>query len=158
MFTDVALTMYNKLAHGAKSSHPIFGSQKCGCVTQYVDDKAEMINSNGINNSAGDVKSQASNSKPLFQAATENTRIWTSLLWLSGGNLNSSKCFYYYIHPKYNFKQLTIAYLTEKNIPGNIFITNPATNLTTTLTRIAPTETHRTFGVFMTRKGMARNR
>jgi hypothetical protein len=90
--TDISLTTYTKLAHGAIFKHPISGVSISDCATQYVNDKTEMINTMGINAPLNDCHSQESESKWIFLAANENTHVWTTLLWLSGGNLNPSKC------------------------------------------------------------------
>jgi hypothetical protein len=48
-------------------------------------------------------KDEAASRNHTFEQANNNTRAWTNLMWTSGGNLNPSKCFYYYIKPQYNF-------------------------------------------------------
>jgi hypothetical protein len=47
--------------------------------------------------------------KHLLTAATEtNTKIWSEMLWLLGGNLNWGKCFYYYLESTVNYTSGTI--------------------------------------------------
>jgi hypothetical protein len=132
--TDVSLTTYNKMAHSAAFTHTITGQKITDHSTQYVDDKTEMVNIHGIHTPLPRNPNSNFLRNSLFQAASENSKIWLTLLWLSGENLNSSKCFYYYIHPKYNFKRLTTEYLSEKRAPGSILLLNPANNI------IAPIE------------------
>lgn len=45
---DVSLVTYKKLATGATFTHPISGEAITDLATQYVDDKTEMINENGL--------------------------------------------------------------------------------------------------------------
>jgi hypothetical protein len=85
----------------------------------------------------------------LFNAAKKNTKIWTSLLWLSGGKLNPTKCFHYYIHPKYNFRKHTTEYLSEKQAPGSILLTDHATGLSTLVECLEPTCARRILGVLL---------
>ncbi len=145
--TDVSLATYNRMAHGAAFTHPHNGQQLIDHATQYVDDKTEMINLQGIHTPLPRNPNPTFIRTSLFQAASENSKIWSTLLWLSGGKLNSSKCFYYCIHPRYNFKRQTTAYLTEKRAPGNILLLNPATNTTAPIERLAPSSARRTWGL-----------
>jgi hypothetical protein len=155
--TDVSLATYNKIAHGALFTHAHTGDNLMDHATQYVDDKTEMVNARGINIPMPRNPNATFLLNSIFQAASENTKIWSSLLWLSGGNLNPSKCFYYYIHLKYNFRRLTMEYLTEKRAPGSIFMLNPATNTTAPLERLEPTVARRTLGVILAPDGSSKS-
>ena len=154
--TDVSLATYNRLAHGAVFQHAITVENITDRTTQYVDDKTEMINSKGIQHNAPRNPNQTFIRESLFRAGTENTKIQTSLLWLSGGNLNPSKCFYYYIHPRYNFKRLTTEYVREKRAPGNILITDPVTKVSSPIDRLEPSQARRTLGVTMAPSGTSK--
>lgn len=98
---DVSLTTYRRLAQGATFIHPINGNPITDSATQYVDDKTDLLNSIGadIRNSP---HLSTRDRETLFNTATENSNEWASLLWILGGNLNVSKCFYYYLQPKLN--------------------------------------------------------
>ncbi len=96
---DVSLTTYNQLFKGAQFQHPITGDVFTDHVTQYVDDKGEMLNSKGAN--IGTHQSKATQHEQLFQAANHNTDLWTQLLW--------------------------IQYKSNNKAPGKIFRYNPAT-------------------------------
>lgn len=91
--SDISLTAYRKIAKGASFIHPISGTTISDTCTQYVDDKTDLLNAAG----AGLRSSPHLTTKDreeLFSIATDNSNKWASLLWISGGNLNSSKCFY----------------------------------------------------------------
>lgn len=81
--------------------------------------------------------------------ANKNTSTWTTLLWLSGGNLNTNKCFYYYIEPHYDHNKMKVAYKTKHQAPGTITMHNPATSSSTTLQCLETNEARRTLGVIM---------
>jgi hypothetical protein len=147
--TDVSLATYNKLAHGASFTHASTGRQLMDYATQYVDDKTEMANAQGLQIPIPRNPNPTFMWNSIFQAASENTKIWPTLLWLSGGSLNAAKCFYYYIHPKYNFRCLTTEYLKEKHAPGSILMINLDTTTTIPLERLEPSTARRTLGVML---------
>jgi hypothetical protein len=151
--TDVSLTTYNRLAQGASFTHPITGQTIQDHTTQYVDDKTEMLNINGLHNHMPRNPNSTYKRERLFEAATTNTKIWSSLLWLSGGNLNSSKCFYYYIQPRYNFKRMNTEYIKEKKAPGQLTLFNHATSIATSMERLEPSIARRTLGVILAPNG-----
>jgi hypothetical protein len=139
--SDVSLAAYRKLAKGAVFTHSITGDKIEDKTTQYVDDKSDMLNDIG----AGLQHSQHLTSRDrneIFSMATDNSTKWASILWISGGQLNSNKCFYYFLKPKYNFSTHSTTYLTEPKTPGSISIMNPSTNTTQTLQRHEPHPLH----------------
>jgi hypothetical protein len=89
----------------------------------------------------------------LFGITTENSNKWASLLWVSGGNLNASKCLYYYMKPKYNFNKHTITYASETKAPGKIEIHDPSTQTVNPLTCYEPSTAKRTLGVMLAPDG-----
>lgn len=93
--SDVCLTTYRKLAKGATFLHPANGSQIEDIATQYVDDKTNMIDDIGA---ALHQKRYLTdhNKTHLFNTATNNSNTWASLLWISGRQLYTSKCYYYF--------------------------------------------------------------
>jgi hypothetical protein len=94
-----------------------------------------------------------SDREALFKIANKNSNTWASLLWISGGNLNTEKCFYYFLKPRYNFESNSIKYYNKSKAPGDITIKNPQTNLDKIITRIEPTEAKRTLGVLLAPDG-----
>ncbi len=127
--------------------HRISGQEIHESVTQYVDDKTEHLNKAGAGITPQLPKTRRR--ELLFDAATHNTEIWTKMLWLSGGNINPDKCFYYYMKPFFNYTKHTIAYESSKKAPGSIQLTDPATNQETHIKRIEPTEARRTLGAII---------
>jgi hypothetical protein len=146
--TDVSLSTYQKLASGSVFTHPITGLKLVDHATQYVDDKTEMINTKGLPN-INPKHSKDQQQSLLFEVANKNTDIWSEILWISGGNLNPEKYFYYYIHPQYNHATGRIQYQSRKKAPGDIFLRNPDTKTINPLRRIEPHEGRRTPGVIL---------
>lgn len=107
-------------------------------ATQYVDDKTDMLNLQGININPHDCP-QRQNYEQLFDHANNNSNIWAELQWISGGDLNYNKCFNYYIDPYYDYNTDNIKYTSKTKAPGEITITNPATKQPALITR---EETH----------------
>jgi hypothetical protein len=113
--SDICLTAYRKLAKGTTFQHPISSAIVEDKATQYVDDKTDMLNDIG----AGLRRCQhltMHDRTQLFTTATENANTRASLLWMSGGQLNTNKCFYYFLKPKYNFTSNTTKYLSSSLI------------------------------------------
>jgi hypothetical protein len=153
---DVSLSTYQRIAHGATFKHPITGQSICDHATQYVDDKTEMLNANGTPMPLDNpIKISPEERAYLFQIANLNTDKWTRILWISGGNLNLNKCFYYYLQPSYNHGSQKVTYANSRKAPGNIVVTNPATNTAITIQRVEPREAKRTLGVMMAPDGNA---
>jgi hypothetical protein len=135
-YTDVSLTTYNKLAMGATFTHPYTGTKITDCTTQYVDDKTERINTQGLNTSPSH-SPKTQQRVCIFEAANKNTEIWTKILWILGGNLNPEKCFYYYMEPHYNYSNNRIKYKKKiRQSPGDIQVLNPDTNQLTPIERL----------------------
>ncbi len=116
-------------------------------ATQFVDDKGEMLNAKGANIDITTPKQQQR--EQLFTATNQNTKTWTDLLWISGGNLVTSKCFFYYIHPSFDYNTCTIKYETTIKAPGQIFSYNHTTGTQTELQRVEPTNAKRTLGIIL---------
>jgi hypothetical protein len=150
--SDVSLTTYNKLASGATFTHPITKVTITDHATQYVDDKTDMLNLKGVNVENIDPNIQQQH-ETLFDHATKNSNIWAELQWISGGDLNQSKCFSYFIDPYYDYKKETIKYTSKYKAPGTILMKNPVNNSTTTITREEPHTARRTLGVHLAPNG-----
>jgi hypothetical protein len=121
--SDVSLTTYCKLASGATFTHPVTMITHTDHATQYVDDKTDLTNLQGILSVDPNV---APTSETLLSHAQRNANIWSSLLWISGGILNASKCLFYHICPKYDFQAKSIKYATTIN-SASIILQHPFT-------------------------------
>lgn len=142
------------MATGSSFTHPITGTKITDHATQYVDDKTEMINSQGADITQSNSPNITSAEREhLFEHANNNSKIWTSMLWLSGGNLNYNKCFYYYVQPQYNYNSNRKTYANERKSPGTIKVINPDTTQVSTIQRLPPTEARRSLGVMISPNG-----
>jgi hypothetical protein len=150
--SDVSLTTYNKLATGAEFTHPITKETFQDFATQYVDDKTDMVNIQGITNLHQHTPRTTHHSH-LFEHANRNSNLWAELQWLSGGDLNHKKCFSYYIDPQYDFKTDKIRYTSKSKAPGEILMKNPATKEITPIAREEPQTARRTLGVHLAPNG-----
>ncbi len=88
----------------------------------------------------------------LIQLASQNAQTWANLMWMSGGNLNLGKCFFYAFTPSISYKSNTIHYDKILSDPG-ISITNPATGTDVTLQSLNPDDSQRTLGVILSPDG-----
>ncbi len=150
--SDVSLTSYRKLATGASFTNPISNISIHDHATQYVDDKTDMLNIQGITtNNNSDLSLQPH--EQLFEYANKNSNIWAELQWISGGDLNFNKCFCYYIDPHYDYKTNSIKYTSKYKAPGEITVTNPATKQPAPLIREEPHTARRTLGVHLAPNG-----
>jgi hypothetical protein len=102
--SDVSLSTYKALGCGASFVHPISGTTIHDKVVQYVDDTSQFLNSLGANipYDPSDMKSMSTS---LTELATYNSSIWSDYMWISGGCLNSYKCFCYAFFHHLNFKK-----------------------------------------------------
>ncbi len=105
--SDVNFSTYCCLAHGATFTHPITNKTHTNHAKQYVDDMSALLN---IIQDNSNLHESSTHIKELFHKAKKNTNTWSKLLWISGGALNASKCFYYFINPKYDHKSQKIQY------------------------------------------------
>lgn len=143
--TDVALTIYNQQATGATIQHPVTGTKHHDASIQFVDDKTGLINNE--NDHTGEHVTD------LFEKANLNSTLWSQLLWTSGGCLNSTKCFFYFIYPKLDYKTKTHKYHTATSHPGTISIPNHESGLSYQLPRLEPNQAKRTLGVHFAPSG-----
>jgi hypothetical protein len=150
--SDVSLTTYRKLATGSAFINPITAETIRDHATQYVDDKTDMVNLQGILTPESTPNTKDDH-KLLFEAANQNSNIWAELQWISGGDLNQSKCFCYYIDPWYDYTSDRIRYASKLKVPGDIILTNPSNNTSATITREEPHSARRTLGVHLAPNG-----
>ncbi len=149
--SDVSLHTYSKNATGATFIHPITGQKITEHATQYVDDKTETANINELQQHVQNDSTKQRDS--LFAAANENSNLWANILWTSGGSLNPNKCFCYYLDPTFNHTTQGITYKSIKQAPGQLTLTPPDNNISTTITRFEPREGKRSLGVIMAPDG-----
>jgi hypothetical protein len=114
-----------------------------------------MVNEQGVPSIIPEENRQSRNNK-LLTTANHNTDIWARMLWISGGNLNPDKCFFYWLQPEYNHSAGRIQYASTKRAPGTISIRNPATNERKNLTRVEPHLAKRTLGTMLAPDGNVR--
>jgi hypothetical protein len=88
--SDVSLTVCRKLVTGASFIHPITRQHIHDKATQYIDDKTDLLNDIGAGLKSRPHISQ-NDREALFNEATSNSSHWASILWISGGSLNTSK-------------------------------------------------------------------
>jgi len=88
----------------------------------------------------------------LMQLASQSAQTWANLMWMSGGNLNLGKCFFYAFTPSINYKSSTIRY-DKILLDQGISITNPATGTDVTLQSLNPDDSQRTLGVILSPDG-----
>ena len=150
--SDVSLTIYCRLAAGATFVHPISNTITTDHAAQYVDDKTDMLNLQGIITTKYPNSQQSSDT--ILQHAQRNANIWSSLLWISGGVLNGSKCFFYHIRPIYNFQTNNIKYLDNKGKEG-INLRHPSTQQQFSLTQLNSKCARRTIGATLSPSGLS---
>jgi hypothetical protein len=98
------------------------GNPVADFATQYVDEKIEML----TDASATSNREGVMNRDLIFAQANNNTKAWPDLMWISGGNLNPGKCFFYYIKPKYNFKNSPLIIVLYGNLKERYYsMTHP---------------------------------
>jgi len=105
--SNVSLSAYQKTAVGASFAHPISGEITTDMAVQFVDDTLQFVNALGVSNHSDN---PSVSDEELLQTAAHNTQLWANYLWVSGGNLNLSKCFHYAFCPYYNYKKSTTSY------------------------------------------------
>jgi hypothetical protein len=89
----------------------------------------------------------------MLSISEQNTNIWASLLWISGGKLNMDKCFYYWIQPEFSYGNNRIQYASTSKPPGEIQLIDPATKTPVAITRVEPNIARRTLGVMLATDG-----
>jgi len=143
--SDIALTVYNNQATGATIQHPITGSTHADASIQFVDDKTGLLN-NADDPSGLQIEE-------LFQTANKNSTLWSNLLWTSGGKLNATKCFFYFIYPRIDYPTRKHKYYTTNSHPGKICIPHPSSGGDQELPRFEPHQAKRTLGVHLAPNG-----
>jgi hypothetical protein len=101
--SDVSIKTYNKLAKGAAFRHPIINTLNETKMTQYDDNTSQFLNPLGAAIKQNINTEQLS--QELISHATQNATIWSDCIRMSGGDLNSGKCFYYAFIPEINYKK-----------------------------------------------------
>jgi hypothetical protein len=151
--SDVSLTTYCKQAHEASFTHPISGTPILDRAIQCVDNKMQLLNPVGCDLQF-DPSTIILDSDSLISKATYNSNLWNDIIWLSGGNLNLQKCFYYSFLPTFNFKKMAVTY---KPLPSSrpIMITNHMTSKQVSIEQVLPTLAQRTLGVILAPDGSA---
>jgi hypothetical protein len=92
----------------------------------------------------------------LLPIATTNSQLWADLMWISGGNLQLGKCFYYAFTPTMDFKSNSVKYKKITSVSG-ISIINPADGKRTNIAGLQPSDSRRTLGVLLSPDGKGIN-
>jgi len=136
--SNVCLSAYKKHSIGASFNHPITKEVITDSAVQYVDDTSQFVNGN--NRHTDDTPHNN-----LISMAKANSQTWANLLWVSGGNLNLGKCYYYAFQPRLNYKKNKIIY-EDLDKDSSIVVMNPADNHTHEIRRTHPSIAQRTLG------------
>jgi hypothetical protein len=152
--SEVSLCAYHRIGIGASFCHPVDGSIVTDYSVQFVDDTSQFLNILGATNHT--IPDQNMTPPLLIPTATENAQKWADLMWMSGGNLNLEKCFFYAFQPSINFKSNTIQYSKISSESG-ISITNAANGDIITLHSLSPNDSHRTLGAFLSPDGSGKS-
>jgi len=145
--SDFNLSTYCHLAHGGSFIHPITNQTHTDHATQYVHDMSVLLNimqENGRSNAITE----------LFHRTNEDTALWRQLLWISGGLLNASKCFYYYIDPKFDHSSQNIRYGINTSGKHITFQSN-GSGQEHIMDHLSPTMARRTLCVMLAPNGSA---
>jgi hypothetical protein len=102
--SDVSLCTYNKLCTGASFQHPTNGISNYDNGVKYVVDTSQFLNHAGASLPL-DPNDTTVSDESLGHADSKNSKIWGECVWMSSGNLNESKCFYYAFSPTLNCKK-----------------------------------------------------
>ncbi len=106
--SEISLSAYNKIGIGAAFCHPVDGMSVIDRCVQFVDDTSHFLNIHGAR--VHNMENKDIQPTELLHIATNNSQKWADLTWMSGGNLNLGKCFFYAFIPSINFKSNTIQY------------------------------------------------
>jgi hypothetical protein len=111
LYSDVFLSTYMTLGCEASFIHPISCAEIHDKTVQYIDNTSQFLNPMGAK------MTYDPHDKPmahfLTNIATKNSTIWSKCMWISGGCLNSSKCYYYDFLPEIDLKKNE--YITQKS-------------------------------------------
>jgi hypothetical protein len=147
---DVSLATYQKLGKGSTFYHPITKEPIEDKTVQYVDDTSQFIKKptqdSNIPLTANETETN------LHQYASHNANLWSECLWLSGGQLNSNKCYFYAFCPYINYKTNKIMY-TDIPMPSEVTIMNRASGKPLTIPNVPSGQARRTLGVILSSKG-----
>jgi hypothetical protein len=152
--SDASLQTYCDHASGASFKHPVSRKLITDKAINYVDDKTQLLNPAGARIPTT-IPNSVSETEELVTHAISNTTLWNDIMWMSGGNLNPSKCFYYSFCPAYNFKKRLVTY-TSMPLPRPITFTNHATKQQHTIELIPPSTAKGTLGVILAPNGSAK--
>jgi hypothetical protein len=146
--SDVSLTAYKKLGTGVVFTHPITGKEIVDHAVQFVDDSSQFLNYKGINLS----ESTTLHGSDLQSCASHNAQTWSDLLWVSGGQLNLGKCYYYAFKPSLNYKSNKIIY-TKIVFDQGIQVKSKLDGTSHIIQAILPNEARCTLGVMLSQNG-----
>jgi len=144
--SDVSLRLYRELGKGCAFKDPISGNLIHDKAVQFVDDTSQFLNPLGAD--IPDTLDSSALGISLQQIASTNKKIWSDSMWISGGKLNSSKCYHYAFLPKLNFHKNKIVY-SEIPMPSPVLLHNPENKTVQPISQVNPSEARRTLGVVL---------
>jgi len=148
--SDVSLATYYKVGHGSTFYHLISKDPIEDKTVQYVDNTSQCTN---IPQKKYEItRSITDTSNTLHQLASQNAALWSECLWLSDGQLNSQKCYYFAFQPYINFKNNKNMH---RNLPmqKDVDIINRATGRTVNIPMISHDVAKRPLGVNLSPAG-----
>lgn len=128
---------------GSACFHPIEKSIIKDTSVQFVDDTSQFLNPLGAELTSNSTSKIGSD---LLPYASRNSQIWADSIWVSGGSLNTFKCFYYAFLPTVEYKKNTTKCI-DLPMPEQLRILNKQTNTLLPIERIPLDECHRMLGV-----------
>jgi hypothetical protein len=144
--SGVSLRTYQELRKGCAFKDPISGNLIHDKAVQFVDDTSQFLNPLGAD--IPDTLDSSALGIFLQQIASTNSKIWSDSMWISGGKLNSSKCYHYAFLPKLNFHKNKIVY-SEIPMPSPVLLHNPENKTVQPISQVNPSEARRTLGVVL---------
>jgi hypothetical protein len=130
-----------------KKNHPISKEMICDKAVQYVDDTSQFLNVASTGCSATDMDLH-NLSNLLHKHASQNSKLWSDSVCMSGGDLNSSKCFLYAFFPKVNYKRNKRTYLSLP-LPSPIRLHNTEDKSSHPILHIPPDIAKQMLGIFI---------
>jgi hypothetical protein len=150
--SDISLTAFQKIGTGTAFTHPITKQIASDRSVQYVDNTSQFLNPLGISNKHNCPAEEASSMMP--DIARKNAQTWADIQHISGGQLNTGKCYYYAFQNKINYKNNKIICSDLKfNTPISI---NYNDTCTTEIPQIKSSKGRRTLGAIISPNGSSK--
>jgi hypothetical protein len=129
-----------KQAHGASFCSPDQSVEIAFSIVGFVDDSNCQTNA-----FTSDPQPSLAD---LAKLAEEDAKLWSSLLWLSGGYLELQKCSYHFIH--FKFAPDGTPHMQGGRVGPDITIDDEVTGLKISIPRKSVFDAHKTLGHYET--------